>query len=174
MEVPRYNKITDALINNALLLPDKHAYIFLLDGENKTQALTFKELYHKVVAFSNFLDNKCVKNDRVLICYPPGLEYIVAFYACLSKRLIAVPIYPPDTRNNARINCIIEDCEAKLALTSLDFYEKSDFGLNYHGISWTSTNFVNEETDNANNLLVEADTEDIAFLQCTSGSTSNP
>jgi acyl-CoA synthetase (AMP-forming)/AMP-acid ligase II len=174
MEISKYNKITDALINNALFWPNKKAYIFLLDGENKKQELTFQELYNKVVNFSKFLDDRCEKNDRVLLCYPPGLEYITAFYACLSKGLIAVPIYPPDTRNNGRIKCIIEDSGAKLALTTVDFYEKSDYGLNYNGLSWTSTNFVNEETDNTDKLIDEAEPEDIAFLQYTSGSTSDP
>lgn len=33
--------------------------------------------------------------DRVLLVYPPGLEFIVAFLACLRAGAVAVPVYPP-------------------------------------------------------------------------------
>lgn len=33
--------------------------------------------------------------ERVLLVYPPSLDFMVAFYACVRARLIAVPVFPP-------------------------------------------------------------------------------
>lgn len=169
--------IIDAMIDNVLIRPQKKAFIFLRDGESNKQELTFEDFYLKVAVFSGFLRENYRKHDRVMLCYPPGLEYITAFFACLTNGLIAVPIYPPDTRNNERIKCIIKDCDAKLALTTDEIFEKTKepgFSLNYKGLSWVSTNFVNAEIRGNHNLINNSLPEDIAFLQYTSGSTSNP
>ena len=37
-------------------------------------------------------------NYRVLLVYPPSLDFIVAFLACLKAGLIAVPCFPPDPK----------------------------------------------------------------------------
>lgn len=34
----------------------------------------------------------------MLLVYPPSLDFIVAFVACLRAGVIAVPVYPPDPR----------------------------------------------------------------------------
>lgn len=33
--------------------------------------------------------------EPVLLVYPPSLDFLVAFLACLRAGLIAVPVYPP-------------------------------------------------------------------------------
>ena len=33
--------------------------------------------------------------DRALLVFPPSLDFIVAFYACLRAGVIAVPVFPP-------------------------------------------------------------------------------
>src|SRR4051794_10360509 len=35
------------------------------------------------------------RGERVLLLYPPGLEYIAAFFGCLYPGAGAVPAYPP-------------------------------------------------------------------------------
>ena len=35
------------------------------------------------------------RGDRVLLVYPPSLDFIVAFLACLRAGVIAVPVFPP-------------------------------------------------------------------------------
>jgi acyl-CoA synthetase (AMP-forming)/AMP-acid ligase II len=35
------------------------------------------------------------QGDRILLAYPPGLEMICAFFACVRSGLVPVPVYPP-------------------------------------------------------------------------------
>ena len=35
------------------------------------------------------------QGDRVLLVYPPSLDFLVAFIACLKACIIAVPVFPP-------------------------------------------------------------------------------
>ena len=35
------------------------------------------------------------EGDRALLLYPPGIEFIPAFFVCLYAGVIAVPAYPP-------------------------------------------------------------------------------
>jgi len=171
------NTIINALINNATKRPNKIAFIFLLDGELKYQKITFYELYCKVIAFSKLLEGRFNKNDRILICYPWGLDYIVSFLACIKNGLIAVPIFPPDTINNNRIKKIIYDCEPKLALTSDEIIEKiveTDFETKFLGLHVSSSHKSDESAKTLFEPQSAFDSNDIALLQYTSGSTSNP
>jgi len=171
------NTIIHALINNASVRPDKIAYIFLLDGQHKKQEITFYELYLKVLEYSKLLEGRFNKNDRALLCYPWGLEYIISFLACINNGLIAVPIFPPNTINNSRIKKIIADCTPKFALTSSEVAEKTDeadFGLKFLGLHLNEQQNLNETTKIKFEVKNDFDFKDIALLQYTSGSTSNP
>ena len=36
------------------------------------------------------------KSDRVLLVFPPGIDFYAAFLSCLAAGAVAVPVYPPD------------------------------------------------------------------------------
>ncbi|MSW65126.1 MAG: AMP-binding protein [Actinobacteria bacterium] len=38
------------------------------------------------------------KGDRALLVYPPSLDFIITFIACLRAGIVAVPVFPPDPR----------------------------------------------------------------------------
>jgi len=62
---------------------------------------TFGELYSRVCVLSLHLrrDLKIAKGSRAVLCFVPGLEFFVAFWACLSQGIVAVPVTPPDPFN---------------------------------------------------------------------------
>ena len=63
--------------------------------------------------------------ERALLLYPPGLEFIVAWFGCLYAGVVAVPAYPPRrNRNMQRIEAISDDCAAKVALTEHDVLDR--------------------------------------------------
>ncbi|RMF23370.1 MAG: fatty acyl-AMP ligase, partial [Cyanobacteria bacterium J083] len=124
------------------------------------------------------IQSACPPQSRVLLLYPPGLEYISAFFGCLYAGVIAIPAYPPrPNRSLLRIQSIIQDAEATVALTNqttLSLLEKRLTDAPELGtLRWLVTEHLS--TDIGANWQTPQVTEDnIAFLQYTSGSTSQP
>ena len=57
--------------------------------------------------------------ERALLLYPPGLEFVEAFLACLAAGVIAVPAYPPRrNRKSERLRAIARDAGPRLVLTT--------------------------------------------------------
>jgi acyl-CoA synthetase (AMP-forming)/AMP-acid ligase II len=57
--------------------------------------------------------------ERALLLYPPGLDFLAGFFGCLYAGVVAVPAYPPhNQRNTPRIQAIIADAQAAIALTT--------------------------------------------------------
>ena len=102
---------------------DKPAFTFIENGEEKEQHLSYGELDRQARAIAATLQKYRLKGERVLLLYPPGLEYIAGFLGCLYAGAIAVPVYPPDpTRLNRtlpRLEAIVQDADARVALTTV-------------------------------------------------------
>lgn len=106
--------------------PDKRAYTYLKDGENKEIQLTYGELDKRARAIAASLEKKGLTGERALLLYPPGLDYISGFFGCLYAGVIAVPAYPPDpnrlNRSLPRLQAIVNDAKATIALTNDSIY----------------------------------------------------
>src|SRR5882672_3983129 len=87
--------LVEILNRRARLQPDRLSYTFLLDGETRAATITYEELDRKARAIGAWLQAAGMKEERVLLLYPAGLEYIAAFLGCLYAGAIAVPTYPP-------------------------------------------------------------------------------
>ncbi len=60
-----------------------------------------------------------VEGERALLLYPPGLEYVAAFFGCLYAGVVAVPVYPPrPNRPDPRFLAILADARARVVLTT--------------------------------------------------------
>ncbi len=101
---------------------NKIAYTYLEDGDKKEIPITYGELDQKARAIAATLQKQNMQGERVLLLYPPGLEYVAGFMGCLYAGAIAVPAYPPDpsrlSRTLPRLEAIVQDAEAKMALTT--------------------------------------------------------
>jgi acyl-CoA synthetase (AMP-forming)/AMP-acid ligase II len=160
---------------------NRTAYTFFLD-EGKSISLTYKELEQKARNLGALLQNLGLTGERALLMYPPGLDFIVGFFACLYAGVIAVPAYPP-RRNQSldRLQSIIADCQAKEILTTTDIKKSLETSLdNYPELTrfrWLTTdNLVNHSSDFRGGEIQFPDiqADDLAFLQYTSGSTGKP
>src|SRR5688572_16235615 len=87
--------VTNALALRAGKTPDRTAYIFLADGEEEQNRLTYAELDARARAIAAALRPVCGPGERALLLYPPGIDFIAAFFGCLYAGVIAVPAYPP-------------------------------------------------------------------------------
>src|SRR5215216_3380990 len=82
--------------------PDHRAYTFLLDSGAEEQTLSYGELERQACAIAGWLQSNAARGDRVLLLFPPGLEFIAGFFGCLYAGMIAVPAYPPDPNRLSR------------------------------------------------------------------------
>ena len=90
--------------------PERMAYTFLLDGETDEACLTYSELDARARSIAATLQKLNARGERVLLLYPPGLEYIAAFFGCFYAGAVAVPAYPPaPNRRCSRLQTIIAD-----------------------------------------------------------------
>ena len=98
---------------------DRTAYIFLADGETETCELTYGELDRRSRAIAARLQSLGARDDRAILLYPPGLDYIVTFFGCLYAGVVAVPVYPPQRKRTlGRLQAILTDSGATFALTT--------------------------------------------------------
>jgi acyl-CoA synthetase (AMP-forming)/AMP-acid ligase II len=157
---------------------DEVLYTFLLDGESQETHLTWTQLDVRARAVAAQLQEHGLAGRCVLLIYPAGLDYVVAFFACLYAGVIAVPAYPPMlNRSVSQLRNIIPDASIEVALTNGEVHAKlaalTGIEPALAQLSWLVTDAVPD--DRAEDWRPPPITEDsIAFLQYTSGSTSAP
>src|SRR5262245_9070119 len=67
--------------------PDQRAYVFLADDD--TTEITYAELDDRARRVAAVLQKIGRTHERVLLLYPPGLDYIAGFLGCLYAGAIA-------------------------------------------------------------------------------------
>jgi amino acid adenylation domain-containing protein/non-ribosomal peptide synthase protein (TIGR01720 family) len=158
--------------------PDKQAYVFLVDGETQEISITYAQLDQRVRAIAAQLQKIRATGERALLLYPAGLEYIAAFLACLYAGLVAVPTYPPRrNRSDPRIQAIVDDAQATVILTTTqilsDITPRLAHTPTLKNQYWLATDKIANELS-AFWQLPAIDSDTLAFLQYTSGSTGQP
>ncbi|MFH0300407.1 fatty acyl-AMP ligase [Bradyrhizobium sp. 31Argb] len=171
-----FSSLVALLAKRAETQPDARAYIFLSDRGAEEAVLTFRELHDAARALAARLGEVTRPGDRAMLVFPPGLEFVVAFFGCLIARVIAVPMMMP-RRQSARDSsaAIMANCEPAIALTSSAFAIRGDLQERFsrEGLQWLAVDLDTTPAQPAADLPLPA-REDIAFLQYTSGSTSEP
>ncbi|HKV13267.1 MAG TPA: AMP-binding protein, partial [Thermoanaerobaculia bacterium] len=111
--------LIEILRARALEQPEGLAYTLLRNGEEEEARLTYGDLDLRARALGAVLAERKAAGERALLLYPPGLEFIVAFFGCLYAEVTAVPAYPPRAaRGLERLRAIVEDARPRLALTT--------------------------------------------------------
>ncbi|ELS00507.1 amino acid adenylation enzyme/thioester reductase family protein [Xenococcus sp. PCC 7305] len=167
--------VVELLNYQARQQPNANAFTFLEDGESLEITITYQELTRRSQQIAIALKHLGLQDERALLLYPAGLDYLVAFFGCLSAGVIAVPAYPPqNARKTPRIQAIATDSSAEIALTTEKLLPKMQSLLGKNkDLKWLATDNLGleiEENWQPENLNKNT----IAFLQYTSGSTGTP
>ncbi len=152
---------------------------YFTDGEDGQDdlCLTFGELDAAARNVAGYLQKLGAGGQRVLLLYPPVLDFVVGFFGCLYAGSTAVPAFPPRrNRKGQRIHGIARDCQAHLALTNEHVRQQIEGDANW--VEWESISIVatdslaQDYSSHWKNPSVSPD--DLAVLQYTSGSTGQP
>jgi 8-amino-7-oxononanoate synthase/acyl carrier protein len=157
--------------------PQEAAYYYT-DGEAEESSLTFEQFDRHARAIAARLADLKMSGERALLLYPPGLEFITAWFGCLYAGVIAVPAYPPRrNRNMERIEAISDDATAKVALTDHDTLDRIgdllDDAPHLKQLKWLATDRI-PDIDGIGWNPPKIRPEQLAMLQYTSGSTGTP
>lgn len=158
--------------------PHGLSHIFLVGDDLRESRLTYSELDFQARAIAGFLQERKAQGERALLLYPPGLEFITAFFGCLYGGVIAVPAYPPRLNRNAlRIVSIAQDSQASIVLTTGAVFSRLG-GLRDHApelgkLNWFATDQLQPGLGNSRQDWSPDDRQP-AYLQYTSGSTATP
>ncbi len=182
--------------------PARIAYQFLADqplpvSQSELAVWTYKALYDRMQVIVNLLEHHALlqkpshlaeefengfNQQPVLLVYPPGLELIAAFLSCLSVGAIAIPVPPPRRHESlARWQHIMTDAKVAGVLTTQVLLDDINSLMRSVSFQRNSTPFclatdTVKTSHRAPDVVVRPAIapEKIAFLQYTSGSTSQP
>ena len=95
------SNIVEILQQRASSHPDRDCVIFLGDGENMSDSMTYWENDKAARHVAAVMQKRGVsKGDRVLIILPNSLEFVKIFYGCLYGGIMAVPLAEPAGMQN--------------------------------------------------------------------------
>ncbi|CAI5739622.1 unnamed protein product [Peronospora destructor] len=171
----------------------KIVYTFLDDLGRETINLSFQDVDRAARKVAAALQRQAHvrKEDKVVLCFPPGLDFAVAFWGCLYAGVVAIPVYPPYPGTLAKdlpqFNRLVKDSTARVVLTDTTYHLASKMATVKGYFSSVKTSWPENvqwiTTDNLpDSLVAQYDEEDalslshndVAFFQYSSGSTSAP
>ncbi len=168
--------LTDMLEQRARKHPERVAFVFEEESGHVTE-YSYAKLDARARAIAAWLVERTEPGDRVLLVYPPGLEFIAAFFGCAYAGVLPVPAtYPKPRRPMPRLDSIVADCHPRLVLThssTLDGLALEAQSPAIRDLTWEATDHL-ASSMGSGFQPVGREPRDIAFLQYTSGSTSDP
>jgi acyl-CoA synthetase (AMP-forming)/AMP-acid ligase II len=173
-----FKHFVDIVRHRAANEPNQTVFSYLTGETASEAALTYRQLDTQAQTIAGRLQSLGCAGERALLLYPPGLEFISAFFGCLYAGVIAVPTYPPSSRKPlAGLEAVAKDCEAKVVMTSESMFAGMEKHFKQSPV-FNSKQFL--ITDDEQSLQSHAwkeisiRSDALAFLQYTSGSTGAP
>ncbi|GAA3233868.1 hypothetical protein GCM10020256_50310 [Streptomyces thermocoprophilus] len=175
-----FRTFTELVLARAGALGTEDAFVFLPDDANGSvpQHLTYEQLDADARRIGAWLQERGCGGGQVLLLYPSGLEFIKAFVGCLYAGAVAVPAPLPTEqgRQFARVTGILRDAEARAVLTDAANAPEIAAWLTAENMPHVHCLATDGEAlaDAADWREPDLTGENLAFLQYTSGSTSDP
>ncbi|MGY3450249.1 acyl-CoA synthetase (AMP-forming)/AMP-acid ligase II/acyl carrier protein [Bradyrhizobium sp. USDA 4353] len=173
--------MVEALRSNALMMPERAAFRFL-PAASVTADISYAELDRAAARLAVRLREAGLgRGDRVLMFYPPGLEFVSAFFAVLYAGAVAVPLaLPRRAGGGGAIAALIENSEPAMVLTSASLQARLDglVSASGHPLPTIATDALPLDDAGLANLgegeLIIPSPDELCVLQYTSGSTGLP
>jgi acyl-CoA synthetase (AMP-forming)/AMP-acid ligase II len=172
--------VTSAIAAHATAVGGRTAITFLRDGEADEENLSFRQLYAAVTRLAFGLRQLADPGDRVILAMHSGLPFVEQFLACLYAGVIAVPVYPPRAREGLeRIEAIARDSGARFVISTEEIVltqaRRRNCSEAQNNLVWHTFEALKAVSIGRSDVSLPAiDPDDVAFIQYTSGSTSQP
>lgn len=173
-----FASMADLITARARERPDAPAFAYVPERGGDRAALTYAQVEARARAVAVRLLDHAQPGDRALLLFPPGLDCVVAFFACLLSGVVAVPLMVP-RRSAARdfSEAILADCTPRLLLTSAEMVgsrpDLTDW-FDRAGATWLVVDAQDDASPATAAIEWAPSRESLALLQYTSGSTSTP
>ncbi len=177
--------LADVLRFWASVQPNATAYVYASGGRERK--LSFGQLYQRSQKIARELAKRYEPGSRAMLLFPLGLEFVEAFFACLYAGVVAVPMQPGTGKSAvARWRAVWRNCRAtslltikasERSVTALIDSEEAQVNLGVLFIDELAEDAPPEGSPGAEPTepsLPRLDPQALAFLQYTSGSTSEP
>ncbi|WP_454791247.1 fatty acyl-AMP ligase [Mycolicibacterium lutetiense] len=179
--VPDGVTLTSFLDRNRFIYGDEPSYRFLdysTDPDGRAVELSWNALWSQVCAVGARLQQVTQPRDRVAILAPQGVEYVAAFFAAVHAGNVAVPLFAPALAGHTeRLAAVLADAKPTVVLTTTSAAESvRTFIKTLPAAERPRVIAVDAVPDTLSEMYIspEVDTDDIAYLQYTSGSTRTP
>ncbi len=172
--------ICDLVFDRAATQATKKAFIFLDDGEQKERVLTYGELGEQVAYIAASFQAFDIVGERVLLVFPPGINFLFGFLAALCCRAIAIPAFSfTSVRGLEKLRHIARDASIKAVLSTKTIIQNPRVQAKLRQISelnavpWLAIDDLPTTPPFKKDFRsIQANTP--AYLQYTSGATSSP
>ncbi|MGB9305944.1 MAG: fatty acyl-AMP ligase [Mycobacterium sp.] len=181
ISLPAGENLNSFLDRNTAELGDFPCYRYLdytHHADGQSVELTWAQLGTRLRAIGARLQQVTAPGDRVAILAPQGLDYVVGFFAAIKAGNIAVPLFTPELPGFAeRLAAVLGDAQPAVVLTTAAASEAVQTFLRKlprtHRPRAIAIDDVPDSVG-ATFLPAQLDTDDVAYLQYTSGSTRAP
>ncbi len=170
--------LVDLLLGRAEERPESVVFAFSAEGEADGPTLTFGGLDQRAKSIGAWLQTRGLTGERVLLVFPPGLDFIAAFFGCLYAGAVAVPAATPRAnRPMTRLKAVVDDAGPAALLTTNSLLPAARKWLGQvpalGETDWLGVDSLPDSLGQ-NWSNPKAGPETLAFLQYTSGSTALP
>jgi acyl-CoA synthetase (AMP-forming)/AMP-acid ligase II/acyl carrier protein len=159
---------------------DRH--IRFIDGEHDETSVTFSELWDRAIALLGALQSRGMKQGDELVIFSKSNEsFVVAFWAAIMGGIVPVPVAVGiSDEHRLKLFRILGQLERATLFTEPDLLTRllsfsRDQGLDkVTDILESRTALISDVEPGDNGEQFAAASDDIAFIQYSSGSTSDP
>ncbi|MBO1067695.1 MULTISPECIES: AMP-binding protein [Nostocales] len=99
IEFKALNTLDQLLTYRAKVQPNRRAYTMLDINGAEDSYITYGDMYSQVINIAQRLLSEGLQSRNAILLYPPGIEFIVAFFGCLYAGVLTCTYPYPKTQS---------------------------------------------------------------------------